>query len=151
MNRLKEINDEIYRRWKAGENHVDLAREYGRWSLESLLRNRAMAEERANNPPQRGGPTNKEQKKIYGPRNETIAKRHEAGETFTVIARDYGICRERARQIWMRHLRRIGDRRGFYGPRLAARLSMNVSDEEYARDEEDAQRKRDAKEGFDET
>jgi hypothetical protein len=84
-------------------------------------------------------------------RNVEIYRRHEAGETFVKLGREFGICRERARQIWLRELRRNGDPRGYYGPRLAKKirqLRMTEDDKDYAQAEEDAERKRAAKEGF---
>ena len=116
MNRLKEINDEIYRRWKAGENYVDLAKEYQRNylpGLETMLSNRWYAEQHANEPPGRGGPTKQELKEIYGPRNIEVVRRREAGETYAAIAKDHNICRERVRQIWFKHLRKIHDPRAW--------------------------------------
>jgi hypothetical protein len=121
MNRLKEINDEIYARWKAGENHIDLAEEYGRYSLETLLRRRFFAEQNANNP---RGENNKEAAARTAERNADIVRHRAAGATYSSLAQQHGICRERVRQIWMKHLRKSGDPRGRYGPRLAAKIKL---------------------------
>ena len=123
--RLKEINDQIYARWKAGENHVDLAHEYDRFpsSIESLVKNRWLKEEfLRENPDWKPGPSNKELGKRQAPRNEKIILGRAAGKTYAELAKEAGICRERVRQIWMRHLRRSHDPRG-YGGRAAKRLS----------------------------
>jgi hypothetical protein len=56
-------------------------------------------------------------------RNISICDRYEAGnDTFESIARDYGICGERVRQIWLRVLRSRKDPRGLHGPRLAKQI-----------------------------
>jgi Mor family transcriptional regulator len=127
MNRLKEINDEIYARWKTGENHIDLAKEYGRYGLATLIRRRAYAEEHANEP---RGENNKEAHTRTWKRNEDIVLSRAAGVTYSSLAKKYGICPERVRQIWMRHLRISGDPRGLYGPRLAAKLKLQKRNHE---------------------
>jgi Mor family transcriptional regulator len=121
MNRLKEINDEVYARWKAGENHLDLADEYGRYGLETLLRRRLYAEQHANDP---RGESNQEARARTWQRNEDIILSRAAGSTYSALAQKYGISRERVRQIWMKHLRKSRDPRGLYGPRLAAKIKL---------------------------
>jgi Mor family transcriptional regulator len=120
MNRLKEINDEIYARWKAGENPVDLAAEYGRrYGLQRMLLLRAHAEARADHP---RGETNKEKHARTWKRNEDIILSRAAGATYSSLAKKYGISPGTVRHIWMRHLRKSGDPRGFYGSRLWAKI-----------------------------
>lgn len=56
-------------------------------------------------------------------RDEAIIQARTAGtKTYAALGAEFGICRERVRQIWMRHLRKIGDERGYFGPKLWARL-----------------------------
>lgn len=122
MSRLKEINDEIYRRWEAGENHIDLANEFNRnqFNLRRLLKNRQIDKELG---PYVPGPSNKERHAIHHERNAKIAAaRTNRTATYEALAREFGLSPERIRQIWMRYLRDIGDKRGFYGPRLWARM-----------------------------
>jgi DNA-directed RNA polymerase sigma subunit (sigma70/sigma32) len=126
MSRLKEINDEIYARWKAGENYIDLAAEYGRdyiAGVETMLKRRAHAEAHANDPPRE---TRSEYlKRIHATERDAdiIACRDAGSATYQALGEKYGICRERVRQIWMRELRRRNDPRGKYGMRFAAKLA----------------------------
>src|SRR5262245_38003023 len=101
--RLKEINDEIFARWKAGENHIDLAKEYGRFGLYTLIQRRALAERYANEPKH---PSNWEAHKANAKRDAQIVRRRAAGWSWSKIAAEAGVCRERCRQIYNRHLRR---------------------------------------------
>lgn len=120
MANLKERNDEIVRRWEAGENHIDLAHEFNRSidRIKTLIRRRDQAK---NYVP---GPSNKERGKQNRKRDEDIILRRAAGVTYGKLADDHNLCRERVRQIWMRHLRKCGDPRGLYGPKLWARMQQ---------------------------
>ena len=106
VNPLRARNDEIYRRWKAGENHVDLANEFNRFpsSLRTLIRNRYYAEQRPPGPP---GPNNWEAHERNRPRDRKIIMGRAAGKTWQQLADEAGVCRERCRQIYNRHMRRM--------------------------------------------
>ena len=105
MNRLREINDEIYRRWKAGESHMDLADEFKRWpgSLRTLLRNRHYGEGLS----PRGGPEPTAHMRDYWKaRNLYVVEHRDAGWTYLQIAEAFGVCPERVAQIVRRERRK---------------------------------------------
>jgi Mor family transcriptional regulator len=115
MNPLSAINDEIYRRWKAGENYVDLANEFGRneWAIRRYLFQRACAEahtERQNKEDcERGWCSWRASSwalhKINAPRDREIVARRDAGISWRKLGKEFRLSSERVRQIYQRQLR----------------------------------------------
>lgn len=98
MNKLTERNNEIYRRWQAGENHIDLADEFNRSidRIQTLIRRRNQAENEKDYIP---GPNNRELHEQNRSRDENIVASRAAGATYRSLAAKYGISPERIRQI----------------------------------------------------
>jgi Mor family transcriptional regulator len=104
MSPLSERNDEIYRRWRAGENYIDLAREYDRheMGIQTMLRNRSRKEARKDIPP---GPSNKQLRELNRSRDLRIVEARKRGETYRQIGKEHGLCLERVRQIVLKEQR----------------------------------------------
>ena len=89
----------------AGENHVDLAKEY----RVHVNRVRAIIRRGGSKSPS-FGPSNAQQRKKFGKRNRDMARRHKKGETYRAIGERYGVTVERVIQIVARENRTGGKR-----------------------------------------
>jgi Mor family transcriptional regulator len=121
MNSLAVINAEIYRRWKAGENYVDLANEFRRneWGLRRYLFQRACfeayAEHQEKKDCERGWCSWRASSwvlhKINAPRDREIVARRDAGISWRKLGAEFKLSSERVRQIYQKQLRINNKRR----------------------------------------
>jgi Mor family transcriptional regulator len=108
MSPLSERNDEIYRRWKAGENYIDLAREYNRYEqdIKTLMKSRSRQEARAGQPKRI---SNKQIGKHNRYRDFKIVTERKLGKTYRLLAQEHGLSPERVRRIVENHeIKRMG-------------------------------------------
>jgi Mor family transcriptional regulator len=115
MSPLSAINAEIYHRWKAGENYVDLANEFRRneWGIRRYLFQRACAEayaERQNEEDCERGWCSWHASpwvlhKINAPRDSEIVARRDAGISWRKLGEEFKLSPERVRQIYRQQLR----------------------------------------------
>jgi Mor family transcriptional regulator len=98
MSPLSQRNDEIYRRWKAGENYIDLAREYDRYEMDiqTMLRNRSRKEARGDRPK---GPSNKHLHEQNSHRDFKIVTERGLGKTYRQLAKENNLSPSRVRTI----------------------------------------------------
>jgi Mor family transcriptional regulator len=126
MNPLSKRNDEIYRRWKAGENYVDLAREYDRYEegIRTLMKSRTRREARAGRPP---GPNNKQLHKQNSYRDFKIVTERKLGKTYSQMAREHNLSPKRVRTIFENHERK---RMGI-GAYLASKTKLKTRNQDH--------------------
>lgn len=103
----KERDLEIVRRREAGEDYDILAREYrvSRDRIQQIIRRTkwiAVNGERPGGP----GPSSWQLHIDHKERDAKIIADHAAGVSYARIGKEHGICAERVRAIWHRHLRR---------------------------------------------